>query len=76
VLVGCDGDTAAFAVKTLCRWWTHVGRPACPTAHRLLVTADSGSSSSSRARLWKVELARLSAQTGLAIIGSAKRRAV
>src|SRR5262249_47869127 len=25
VSVGCDGDTAAFAVATLRRWWTSVG---------------------------------------------------
>src|SRR6185369_5235360 len=36
-------------------------------ARRLLITADSGGSNSSRNRLWKVELQRLSDETGLEI---------
>ncbi len=67
VSVGCDGDTAAFAVQTLRRWWDTVGRVHYPTARRLLITADAGGSNSYRARLWKVELAKLATETGLAI---------
>ncbi len=67
VSVGCDGDTAAFAVATLRRWWTNVGAVAYPNARRLLVTADAGGSNSYRIHLWKVELAKLATQTGLAI---------
>lgn len=67
VSVGCDGDTAAFAVETLRRWWTKVGAPGYPKARRLLVTADAGGSNSYRNRLWKVELAELAAETGLSI---------
>src|SRR5262245_31248530 len=67
VSVGCDGDTAAFAVQTLRRWWQRVGQPNYPNARRLLVTADAGGSNSYRIHLWKVELAKLSTETGLKI---------
>ena len=44
------------------------GRPAAyPDARRLLITADGGGSNGYRTRLWKTELARLAAQTGLKI---------
>jgi len=67
VNVGTDHDTAAFAVATLRRWWERVGQVAYPAATRLLVTADAGGSNGYRLRLWKVELARLAAETGLAV---------
>ena len=34
--VGVDHDTAAFAVRTLRRWWERMGRAAYPAARRLL----------------------------------------
>ena len=43
VSVGCDHDTAAFAVATLRNWWDHEGAAAYPHADRLLTTADGGS---------------------------------
>ena len=67
VSVGVDHDTAAFAVATLRRWWERLGQVAYPAAGRLLVTADAGGSNGYRIRLWKVALARLAAETGLAI---------
>jgi predicted nucleic acid-binding protein len=67
VTVGDDLDTAAFAVATIRRWWQMVGKVAYPDAARLLVTADAGASNSYRSRLWKVELGKLAAETGLAI---------
>jgi hypothetical protein len=67
VSVGCDHDTAAFAVATLRRWWEQTGRQAYPHATRLLVTADAGGSNGYRLRLWKAELARFAADTGLAV---------
>lgn len=67
VVVGSDHDTAAFAVATIGRWWDMVGSLAYPKATRLLVTADAGGSNGYRLRLWKVELGRLAARTGLAI---------
>ena len=41
--------------------------PAYPDASRLLITADGGGSNGYRTRLWKIELARLAAETGLII---------
>ena len=67
VSVGTDGDTAAFAVETIRRWWRTVGHAAYPDATRLLITADAGGSNGYRLRLWKNELAALAAQIGLPI---------
>jgi hypothetical protein len=67
VSVGTDGDTAAFAVESIRRWWNAAGAAAYPGASRLLVTADAGGSNGYRTRAWKAGLAALAAQTGLQI---------
>jgi hypothetical protein len=67
VSVGIDHDTAAFAARTIGRWWQKMGRPRYPRARRLLITADAGGSNGPRVRLWKWELQRLANRTGLAI---------
>ena len=67
VSVGVSSDTAEFAVETIRCWWQRLGRRRHPQATRLLITADSGGSNSSRSRLWKVELQRFSDETGLEI---------
>jgi hypothetical protein len=67
VCVGSDGDTAAFAVQTLRRWWDKVGRISYPGAKRLLICADAGGSNGYRVRLWKVELARFATEIGIPI---------
>jgi hypothetical protein len=67
VSVGCDADTAAFAVETLRRWWRSVGQPAYPKSRRLLICADAGGSNGYRLRLWKVELAKLADEAGISI---------
>jgi len=67
VLVGADHDTAAFAVQALRRWWETMGQPVYPSVEKLLICADAGGSNSYRNRLWKVELAGLAAETGLAL---------
>jgi hypothetical protein len=67
VNVGCDHDTATFAVESIRRWWNSVGHADYPDATRLLITADAGGSNSYRVRAWRTELAALAAQTGLAI---------
>jgi len=56
VNVGCDHDTAAFAVESIRRWWRLMGSAAYPEAKRLLICADSGGSNGYRRRLWKAEL--------------------
>jgi hypothetical protein len=67
VNVGTDHDTATFAVESIRRWWTSMGRPAYPHARRLLITADGGGSNGSRVRLGKLELQKLAEETGLAV---------
>jgi transposase len=67
VVVGCDGDTAAFAVATLRRWWEGEGRHRYPAATRLLITADAGGANGYRVRAWKTELADFAHATGLKV---------
>ncbi|MFJ2722600.1 ISAzo13 family transposase [Streptomyces sp. NPDC087437] len=67
VSVGCDGDTAAFAVATLRRWWNGEGRHRYPHARRLLITADAGGSNGYRIRAWKKELADFAHTAGLEV---------
>jgi hypothetical protein len=56
VNVGCDHDTASFAVASIRRWWNSMGSEAYPDADQLLICADSGGSNGYRIRLWKYEL--------------------
>jgi len=65
--VGIDHDTAEFAVETIKRWWTKMGKPFYPNAQKLLITADGGGSNSSRSRLWKKEIQKLANEIGLII---------
>jgi hypothetical protein len=67
VSVGISHDTAEFAVGAIRRWWEKLGRKRYGRAKRLLVTADSGGSNSSRCRLWKVELQKWADETGLIV---------
>ena len=67
VSVGVDHDTPEFAVESIYSWWRQMGSTRYPEATELLITADGGGSNSSRARLWKVALARLADATGLSI---------
>ena len=67
VSVGTDHDTSAFAVATLRTWWDTIGKTRYPDAGRLLICADGGGSNGYRVRAWKIELAKLAAETGLQI---------
>lgn len=67
VNVGIDGDTAAFAVESIRRWWQRLGNARYPKARRLTITADCGGSNGARVRLWKRELQRFADETGLAV---------
>lgn len=67
VSVGVDHDTSVFAVATIEAWWRKMGQKKYPHARRLLITADGGGSNGHRPWLWKFELNRLSAATGLDI---------
>lgn len=65
--LGIDSDTAEFAVESIRRWWNATGRKTYAHAKSLTITADSGGSNSSRARLWKYALQHFSNETGLAL---------
>ena len=67
VSVGVDHDTPAFAVATIRAWWLQMGSQMYPKAQELLITADSGGSNSTRARLWKLELQRFADESGLRV---------
>jgi hypothetical protein len=67
VSVGVDHDTPAFAVATIRAWWLQMGAAMYPKAKELLMTADSGGSNSTRARLWKRELQGFADASGLRV---------
>ena len=67
VNVGCDHDTASFAMASIRRWWQALGVPAYPHTTRLLICADAGGSNGYRIRLWKLELQQFVDDTGLAV---------
>ena len=67
VSVGISHDTAEFAVAAIRLWWKKLGRKQYQSRKRLLITADSGGSNSSRSRLWKLELQKLADETGLIV---------
>jgi hypothetical protein len=65
VSLGIDHDTAEFAVNAVRRWHQVVGSVRYPKADQVLITADGGGSNGSRVRLWKLQLQKLSDETGL-----------
>jgi len=65
--LGVDSDTAEFAVESIRQWWKNIGKQSYSHAKSLTITADSGGSNSSRARLWKYELQQFANETGLQI---------
>ena len=67
VNVGISHDTAEFAVDSIRRWWTEMGKPRYPQSHSLLITADGGGSNGSRNRLWKMALQRFADEAELNI---------
>jgi Rhodopirellula transposase DDE domain len=67
VSVGITHDTAEFAVEAIRRWWRRLGKKRYRNPERLLITADSGGSNSSRNRLWKFELQKFADETGMII---------
>lgn len=67
VSVGVSHDTAEFAVTAIDRWWQKLGRKRYSRAKRLVITADSGGSNSSRNRLWKLQLQRFADRAGLIV---------
>lgn len=67
VNVGCDHDTAAFAVESIRRWWDVMGAKLYSGAAKLLICADSGGSNGYRRRQWKTELQKLANRLGMEV---------
>ena len=67
VNVGQDHDTPAFAVASIARWWTQMGKGRYGDAQALYITADAGGSNGYRSRAWKHELQKFADETGLKI---------
>lgn len=67
VNVGINHDTSEFAVNSIQRWWTYLGKNKYPDSKRILITADAGGSNGYRLKLWKKELQGLADKTGLTI---------
>jgi transposase len=67
VNIGTDHDTGEFAVASIRGWWRAEGRRIYPKTRKLLITVDGGGSNGYRLRLWKLELQKLSDETGLDI---------
>jgi len=67
VNVGCDPDTASFAVASIRRWGTQMGSGLSKKPKPLLLCAESGGSNGYRLRLWKVELQELADTLGVAV---------
>jgi hypothetical protein len=65
--VGDTAGTSEFAVESIRRWWRQMGRERFDGAQRRLVSADARGSKGYRVRAWQAELARLAAETGLAV---------
>ncbi len=56
VYVGTSGDTAAFAVAAIERWFERQDRPRFADESKLLILCDSGGSNGYRVRNWKHQL--------------------
>jgi hypothetical protein len=56
IWVGTSGNTPAFAVTAIKRWWLHAGRYVYPEAASLLVLADGGGSNGRRCRAWRYQV--------------------
>jgi hypothetical protein len=67
VNVGRDHDTPAFAVASIRRWWSAMGKSKYPDADELFITADAGGSNGYRSRAWKHELQKFADQSKLRI---------
>jgi hypothetical protein len=57
--VGISADTAEFAVNSIRKWWSKMGKAIYENTPALLITADCGGSNGNRTRLWKIELQKL-----------------
>ena len=65
--LGTDHDTAEFAVESILRWWTTIGKNTFPNADKIYINCDNGGSNGSRLHLWKYELQQFANITGLEV---------
>jgi hypothetical protein len=65
VSVGISNDSAQFAVNSIRCWLDVMGRERYLEMSQLMITADGGGSNGSRVRLFKIELQKLTDETGL-----------
>lgn len=67
VNIGKSCDTPKFAVASIRRWWSAMGKRAYPDARTLFITADAGGSNGYRSRVWKYELQKFADDVNLGI---------
>ncbi len=67
VNAGQSHDTPQFAVASIRRWWSTMGKRAYRDAHTLFITADAGGSNGYRSRVWKHELQKFADDVNLRI---------
>jgi hypothetical protein len=67
VNVGRDHDTPAFAVASIRRWWSAMGKVRYPDAQALYITADAGGSNGYRSRVWKHALQKFADDINLQV---------
>jgi transposase len=67
VNIGKSHDTPQFAVASIRRWWSSMGKRAYPDARTIFITADAGGSNGYRSRVWKHELQKFADDVNLRI---------
>ena len=67
VSLGTSSDTSEFAVESMLGWWGEQGRALYPEAAEILLLCDGGGSNSARTYLFKQDLLRFTATTGLRV---------
>lgn len=67
VNIGQSHDTPQFAVASIRRWWSMMGKRAYPDATALFITADAGGSNGYRSRVWKHELQKFADEVNIRI---------
>ena len=53
VNIGTSYDTSEFAVESIKKWWSNIGKKNYLNCKEILICADGGGSNASRSKLWK-----------------------
>jgi hypothetical protein len=67
VNVGISKDTAEFAVNSISRWWSNIGKKNYQGAKELLICSDCGGSNGNKNRLWKYCLNKFAKKNNLKV---------